>query len=122
MICTVIRILVRIDTNEMIDYDEFISFADLKIMFSSVRYFDYHWLLVSLFSLRVLLWFIVIGCATMVLITKAYTVHPEEPEDAKRVIEGMANSKQRWLMRGLYVLMASFVVLFLDIVLFLSAR
>ncbi len=103
-------------------YFHAISFADLKIMFSSVRYFDYHWLLVSLFSLPVLLWFIVIGCATMVLITKAYTVHPEEPEDAKRVIEDMANSKQRWLMRGLYVLMASFVVLYLDIVLFLGAR
>ena len=103
-------------------YFHAISFADLKIMFGSARYFDYHWLLVFLFSLPVLLWFIVIGCAAMVLITKAYTVHPEEPEDAKRVIEDMANSKHRWLMRGLYVLMASFVVLFLDIVLFLGAR
>ena len=102
-------------------YFHAISFADLKIMFGSVKYFDYHWLLVLLFSLPVLLWFMVIGCAAMVLITKAYTVHPEEPEDAKRVIEDMANSKQRWLMRGLYVLMASFVVLYLDIVLFLGA-
>ena len=102
-------------------YFHAISFADLKIMFGSVRYLDYHWLLVFLFSLPVLLWFIVIGCSAMVLITKAYTVHPEESEDAKRVIEDMANSKQRWLMRGLYVLMASFVVLYLDIVLFLGA-
>ena len=30
-------------------YFHAISFADLKIMFSSVRYFDYHWLLVFLF-------------------------------------------------------------------------
>ena len=103
-------------------YFHAISFADLKIMFGSVRYFDYHWLLVSLFSLPVLLWFMVIGCATMALMTKAYTVHPDEADDARRVIEKMANTKQRWIMRGLYVLMASFVVLFVDIVLFLGAR
>lgn len=103
-------------------YFHAISFADLKLMFGSARYFDYHWLLVTLFSLPVLLWFMVIGCATMVLMTKPYTVHPEEPDDAKHVIEDMANTKQQWLMRGLYILMASFVVLFVDIVVFLGAR
>ena len=102
-------------------YFHAISFADLKIMFGSVKYFNYHWLLVSLFSLPVLLWFMVIGCATMALMTKAYTVHPEEPEDARRVIEDMANAKQDWLIHGLYVLMVSFVVLFVDIVIFLGA-
>jgi hypothetical protein len=74
-------------------YFHAISFADLKIMFGSVRYFDYHWVLVSLFSLPVLLWFMVIGCATMVLMTKAYTVHPDEPEEARRVIENMAKTR-----------------------------
>lgn len=103
-------------------YFHAISFADLKIIFGSVRYFDHHWLLVFLFSLPVLLWFMVIGCATMALTTKAYTVHPDEAQDARRVIETIANTKQRWLMRGLYVLMASFVVLFVDIVIFLGAR
>ncbi len=103
-------------------YFHAISFADLKIVFGSVRYFDYHWLLVSLFSLPILLWFMVLGCATFALTTKPYTVHPEKPEDAKRVFEEIANTKQRWLMRGLYILMASFVVLFVDIYLFLGAR
>lgn len=103
-------------------YFHAISFADLKTMFSAAQYANYHWLLVSLFSAPILLWFVVLGCATMTLITKTYKVHPDEPEDAKRVFEKIANTKQRWLMRGLYILMVSFVVLFVDIYLFLSAK
>ncbi len=103
-------------------YFHAISFADLNIVFRSTKYFDYHWLLVSIFSLPILLWFVVLGCATLVLTTKTYPVHPEEPEDAKRVFEEIANAKQQWLMRGLYILMASFVVLFIDIYIFLGAR
>ncbi|VVB91889.1 Uncharacterised protein [uncultured archaeon] len=103
-------------------YFHAISFADLKIVFGSVRYYDYHWQLVSLFSLPILLWFVVLACATLVLTTKTYTVHPEEPEDARRVFEQIASTKQRWLMRGLYILMVSFVVLFVDIFIFLGAK
>ncbi len=103
-------------------YFHAISFADLKIVFGSVKYYDYHWLITTLFSLPILLWFIVLACATLVLTTKTYTVHPEEPEDARRVFEQIASTKQHWLMRGLYVLMVSFVVLFVDIFIFLGAR
>jgi hypothetical protein len=103
-------------------YFHAISFADMRVVFGSARYFDYHWLLVSLFSAPILLWFIVLGCATLVLTTKTYKVHPEEPEDAKRVFEEIASAKQRWLMRSLYILMVSFVVLFVDIYIFLGAR
>lgn len=103
-------------------YFHAISFADLKTMFGAALYADYHWLLVTLFSMPILLWFMVLGCATLVLTTKAYTAHPEEPEDAKRVFEKIANTKQRWLMRGLYLLMVSFAVLFVDIYLFLGGR
>jgi hypothetical protein len=103
-------------------YFHAIYVADLKLMSGSLAYYDVKGLLVFLFSLPFLLWFMVIGCATMALMTKAYTVHPDEAEDAKRVIEKMANTKHRWLMRGLYILMASFVVLFVDIYLFLGAR
>ncbi len=103
-------------------YFHAISFADLKIVFGSVRYYGYHWLLVFFFSLPILLWFVVLACAALVLMTKTYTVHPEEPEDARRVFEQIASTKQRWLMRGLYILMVSFVVLFVDIFIFLGAR
>ncbi len=103
-------------------YFHAISFADMRVVFGSAKYFDYHWLLVSLFSAPILLWFAVLGCATLVLTTKTYKVHPEEPEDAKRVFEKIASAKQRWLMRSLYILMVSFVVLFVDIFIFLGAR
>jgi hypothetical protein len=101
-------------------YFHAITFSDLKTMFDAASY-D-HWLLVSLFSAPILLWFMVLGCATVVLMTKLYTVHPEDPEDARRVIEGIADTKQRWLVWGLRMLMASFVLLFVDIFLFLGAR
>lgn len=102
-------------------YFHAISFADLKIIFASPRYFDYHWMLVFLFSLPILLWFAVLACATLVLTTKTYSVHPDEPEDAKRIYLRIADTKQTWLMRGLYILMASFVVLFVDIFFYLAA-
>jgi hypothetical protein len=98
-------------------YFHAITFSDLKTMFDM---FD-HWLLVSLFSAPILLWFMVLGCATMVLMTKSYTVHPDDPEDARRIIEVIADTKQRWLVWGLRMLMVSFVVLFVDIIIFLGA-
>jgi hypothetical protein len=100
-------------------YFHAITFSDLKTMFDVASY-D-HWLLVSLFSAPILLWFMVLGCATMVFMTKSYTVHQEDPEDARRIIEGIADTKQRWLVWGLRMLMASFVLLFVDIFLFLGA-
>ena len=101
-------------------YFHAITFSDLKTMFDVASY-D-HWLLVSLFSAPILLWFMVLGCATMVLMTKSYTVHPDDPEDARRIIEGIADTKQRWLVWGLRMLMVSFVLLFVDIIIFLGAR
>jgi hypothetical protein len=102
-------------------YFHALSFADLKTVFGVVPYATVHWLLVSLFSAPILLWFMVLGCATMTLTTKSYTVHPDDPEDAKRIFEEIADTKQRWLIRGLRLLMVSFVVLFVDIYLFLGA-
>jgi hypothetical protein len=80
-----------------------------------------HWLLVSLFSAPILLWFVVLGCATIALMTKSYTVHPDDPKDVRRIIEAIADTKQRWLVWGLRMLMASFVLLFVDIFIFLGA-
>jgi len=100
-------------------YFHAISFADPNTIFGTA---DYHKGIVILFSLPILLWFVVLACATMVLITKPFNVHPDEPEDAKRIFEEITNTKQRWLMRGLYLLMVSFVILFVDIYLFLGAR
>jgi hypothetical protein len=100
-------------------YFHAITFSDLKTMFGVAPY-D-HWLLVSLFSAPILLWFMVLGCATMVLMTKSYTVHPDDPEDARRIIEVIADTKQRWLVWGLRMLMVSFVLLFVDIIIFLGA-
>jgi len=99
-------------------YFHAITFSDLKTMFGMPD----HWLLVSLFSAPILLWFMVLGCATMVLMTKSYNVHPDDPEDARRIFEEIADTKQRWLVWGLRMLMVSFVVLFVDIILFLGAR
>ena len=101
-------------------YFHAITFSDLKTMFDVAS--SDHWLLVSLFSAPILLWFMVLGCATMVLMTKSYTVHPDNPEDARRIFEEIADTKQRWLVCGLRMLMVSFVVLFVDIFLFLGAR
>jgi hypothetical protein len=101
-------------------YFHAITFSDLKTMFDVAP--TVHWLLVSLFSAPILLWFMVLGCATMVLMTKSYTVHPDDPEDARRIIEVIADTKQRWLVWGLRMLMVSFVVLFVDIIIFLGAR
>ena len=101
-------------------YFHAITFSDLKTMFDVVSY-D-HWLLVSLFSAPILFWFMVLGCATMVLMTKSYTVHPDDPEAARRIIDEIADTKRRWLVWGLRMLMVSFVVLFVDIIIFLSAR
>ncbi len=98
-------------------YFHAITFSDLKTMFDMSD----HWLLVSLFSAPILLWFMVLGCATMVLMTKSYTVHPDDPEDARRIIEEIADTKQRWLVWGLRMLMVSFVLLFVDIIIFLGA-
>ncbi len=101
-------------------YFHAITFSDLKTMFDVASY-D-HWLLVALFSTPILLWFMVLGCATMVLMTKSYTVHPDDPADARRIIEVIADTKQRWLVWGLRMLMVSFVLLFVDIFIFLGAR
>jgi len=101
-------------------YFHAITFYDLKTMFDVASY-DL-WLFVSLFSAPILLWFMVLGCATMVLMTKSYNVHPDDPEDARRIFEGIADTKHWWLVWGLRMLMVSFVVLFVDIILFLGAR
>ena len=103
-------------------YFHAISFADLKTAFGVAPYANFHWLLVSLFSAPILMWFMVLGCATMALTTKLYTIHPDNPEDAKRIFEEIADKKQRWLVWGLCFLMLSFVILFVDIYLFLGAR
>lgn len=102
-------------------YFHAISFADLKGVFRVAQYANVHWLFVSLFSAPILMWFMVLGCATMALTTRSYTVHPDNPEDAKRIFEQIAVTKQRWLVRGLRILMVSFVVLFVDIFFFLGA-
>ena len=81
-----------------------------------------HWLLTILFSAPVLLWLIVLGCAAMVLATKPYMVHPDDPEDSKQIFEKIADTKHRWLTRGLRIPMISFAVLFIDVFIFLGAR
>jgi hypothetical protein len=91
-------------------------------MFSAAQYANFHWLLcISFFGADSLFWLIVLSCATMAHTTKTYKVHPDEPEDAKWVFEKIANTKQRWLMCGLYILMAA-LVLFVDIYLFLWTK
>ena len=103
-------------------YFHALSFADPDILSGAAENSALHWLLAILFSAPVLLWLIVIGCAAMVLATKPYTVHPDDPEDAKDVFEKIADTKQRWLTGGLRVLMVSFAVLFVDVFIFLGAR
>ena len=101
-------------------YFHALSFSELKTMFGMAASVNVHWLLVALFSVPVLLWFMVLGCATLALMTKKYRGHPDDPEDAKRTFEEIADTKQRWLVWGLRLLMVSFVVLFVDIVLYLG--
>ena len=103
-------------------YFHALSFADQDILSGAAENAALHWLLAILFAAPVLLWLIVLGCAAMVLATKPYTVHPSEPEDAKHIFEKIADTKQRWLTRGLLALMVSFAVLFLDVFIFLGAR
>ncbi len=103
-------------------YFHAISFADLKPMFEMTRYASLHWLLVLLFSAPILLWLMVLLFAIRALTTKSYTVHPDDPEDAKRIIDEIAGTKQRWVVRGLWLLMGSFVLLFLNIFLFIGMR
>lgn len=101
-------------------YFHALSFSELKTMFGTAASVNVQWLLVALFSAPVLLWFMVLGCATLALTTKKYLGHPDDPEDARRTFEEIADTKQRWLVRGLRLLMVSFVVLFVDIVLYLG--
>ncbi len=102
-------------------YFHAISYIDLKIVFNNARYIDFHWVLVSIFSIPFLLWFIVLGCSIMVFFNKRYEVNPENPEHSERVYKEILNRKQQWLIRSLYILMVSFVILFINIVIFLSA-
>ena len=102
-------------------YFHALSFADQDIISGAAENAALHWLLAILFSAPVLLWLIVLGCAAMVLATKPYTVHPDDPEDAKHIFGRIADTKQRWLTGGLRVLMVSFAVLFLDVFIFLGA-
>ena len=103
-------------------YFHALSFADQDILSGAAENATQHWLPAILFAAPVLLWLIVLGCAAMVLATKPYTVHPNEPEDAKHIFEKIADTKQRWLTRGLLALMVSFAVLFLDVFIFLGVR
>jgi len=103
-------------------YFHALSFADQDILSGAAENAAQHWLLVILFSAPVLLWLMVLGCAVMVLATKPYTVHPDDPEDAKAHFEKIVDTKQRWLTRGLRILMVSFAVLFLDVFIFLGVR
>jgi len=103
-------------------YFHALSFADQDILSGAAENAAQHWLLAILFSAPVLLWLIVLGCAAMVLATKPYTVHLDDPEGAKQIFGRIADTKQRWLTWGLRVLMVSFAVLFLDIFIFLGAR
>jgi len=103
-------------------YFHALSFADQDILSGAAENTTQHWLLAIIFSAPVLLWLIVLGCAAMVLATKPYTVHPDDPEDAKQIFVRIADTKQRWLTGGLRVLMVSFAVLFLDVFIFLGAR
>jgi hypothetical protein len=100
-------------------YFHALSFSDVKTIFGIERYASMHGLIVALFSAPILLWFMVLGCATLALTTKKYLAHPDDPEEAKRIFEEIADAKQRWLVRGLRLLMVSFAVLFVDIVLYL---
>jgi len=101
-------------------YFHALSFADPDILSGAAANAAQHWLLAILFSAPVLLWLMVLGCAAMVLATKPYAVHPDDPEDAKQIFERIADTKQRWLTWGLRVLMVSFAVLFLDVFIFLG--
>jgi len=103
-------------------YFHALSFADHDILSGAAENATQHWLLAILFSAPVLLWLMVLGCAAMVLTTKSYTVHPDDPEDAKQIFERIADTKQCWLTRGLRVLTVSFAVLFIDIFIFLGAK
>ena len=103
-------------------YFHALSFADLDIPSGATETATQHWLLAILFAAPVLLWLIVLGCAAMVLATKPYTVHPDDPEDAKHVFRRIADTKQRWLTWGLRILMISFAVLFVDVFIFLGVR
>ena len=103
-------------------YFHALSFADPDILSGAAENSALHWLLAILFSAPVLLWLIVLGCAAMVLATKPYTVHPDDPEDAKHIFEKIADTKQRWLTWGLRILMVSFAILFIDVFIFLGAR
>ena len=103
-------------------YFHALSFADQDILSGAAENAALHWLLAILFSAPVLLWLIVLGCAAMVLATKPYTVHPDDPEDAKHIFEKIADTKQRWLTRGLHILMVSFAVLFLDVFIVLGCE
>ncbi len=103
-------------------YFHALSFADPNTLSGAAENAALHLLLAILFSAPVLLWLMVLGCAAMVLTTKSYTVHPDDPEDAKDTFERIADTKQRWLTQGLCALMVSFAVLFIDIFIFLGAR
>ncbi len=101
-------------------YFHAIPLADPDILSGAAENAALHWLLAILFSAPVLLWLMVLGCAAMVLTTRPYTVHPDDPEDAKQIFGGIVDTKQRWLTRGLCILMVSFAVLFIDVFIFLG--
>ena len=100
-------------------YFHTLSFADPDILSGAAENAALHWLLAILFSAPVLLWLMVLGCAAMVLATRPYAVHPDDPEDARHIFEETASVKQRWLTRGLCILIVSFAVLFIDVFIFL---
>ncbi|RJS72971.1 hypothetical protein CW696_02070 [ANME-2 cluster archaeon] len=101
-------------------YFHTLSFADPDILSGAAENAALHWLLAILFSAPVLLWLMVLGCAAMVLATRPYAVHPDDPEDARHIFEEIASAKQRWLTRGLCILIVSFAVLFIDVFIFLG--
>ena len=101
-------------------YFHALSFADPDILSGAAENAALHWLLAILFSAPVLLWLMVLGCAAMVLATRPYAVHPDDPEDASHIFEEIASAKQRWLTRGLCILIVSFAVLFIDVFIFLG--
>ena len=80
-----------------------------------------HLLRATIFSAPILRWLIVLGCAAMVLATKPYAFHPDDPEDAEQIFGRIADTKQHRLARGLRVLVISFAMLFPDIFIFLGA-
>ncbi len=97
-------------------YFNALPFDDLKEKFFTSS-FDLA--IASIIVLPIALWLISLLCAIFVLFTKSYEVNVDVLGEPKRVFYDIAKRKYRWLKAGLILLIISFLLIIMNIYIYL---